>query len=115
MTTRSGKLHLLTHYSLFDWGETDRYGFNRFTNCSATLLAPAEPENAPAPTATLRPGWLVAHCAAVLAASTTMRGVELKGLRWQDVDLFARTLTVMRSKTEAGHRPYLSMMTRWRR
>lgn len=55
-------------------------------------------------TATLKPGWLVAHCAAVLAASTTMRGVELKGLRWQNVDLFARTLSVLRSKTESGHR-----------
>lgn len=48
--------------------------------------------------------WLVAFCAAVLAANTTCRGVELKGLRWRDVDLFARTVAVRRSKTEAGHR-----------
>lgn len=55
-------------------------------------------------TATMKPGWLVAHCAAVLAASTTCRGVELKGLRWRDVDLFDRTLTIRRSKTESGRR-----------
>ncbi len=51
-----------------------------------------------------RPGWLVAYCAAVLAVSTTCRGVELKNLRWRDVDLFGRVLTVRRSKTEAGQR-----------
>ena len=48
--------------------------------------------------------WLVVHCAAVLAVSTTCRGVELKSLRWKNVDLFNRTLIVKRSKTEAGHR-----------
>lgn len=48
--------------------------------------------------------WLVAYCAAVLAATTTCRGVELKNLRWQDVDLFGRRLTIRRSKTEAGLR-----------
>jgi len=47
---------------------------------------------------------MVAHCAAVLAVSTTCRGVELKNLRWQDVDLFARVATIKRSKTDAGHR-----------
>lgn len=51
-----------------------------------------------------RPLWMVAHCAAVLAASTTCRGVELKNARWRDVDLFARTLIIQRSKTAAGHR-----------
>ena len=51
-----------------------------------------------------RPDWLVAHCAAVLAVSTTCRGVELKNLRWRDVDLFNQTISVKRSKTEAGHR-----------
>ena len=39
-------------------------------------------------TAASRPEWMVAHCAAVLAVSTTCRGVEIKNLRWQDVDLF---------------------------
>ena len=50
------------------------------------------------------PDWLVAHCAAVLAVSTTCRGVELKNVRWRDVDLFGRTLSIRRSKTDAGHR-----------
>lgn len=51
-----------------------------------------------------RPEWMVAHCAAVLAVSTTCRGVEIKNLRWQDVDLFGRVATIRRSKTAAGHR-----------
>ncbi len=33
-----------------------------------------------------------------------MRSVELKHLRWQDVDLLERFITVRRSKTEAGKR-----------
>ncbi|MBZ5612284.1 MAG: site-specific integrase [Acidobacteriia bacterium] len=55
-------------------------------------------------TAASRPDWLVVHCAAVLAVSTTCRSVELKNLRWQDVDLFNRVMTIKRSKTAAGHR-----------
>lgn len=55
-------------------------------------------------TAASRPEWLVAHCAAVLAVSTTCRGVEIKNLRWQDVDLFGRVAAIRRSKTAAGHR-----------
>jgi integrase len=55
-------------------------------------------------TAAAKPNWLVAHCAAVLAVSTTCRGAELKNLRWRDADLFGRVLTVRRSKTEAGCR-----------
>jgi len=51
-----------------------------------------------------KPDWMVAHCAAVLAASTTCRGVELKHLRWQHVDLFKQVLSVRRSKKESGHR-----------
>jgi integrase len=51
-----------------------------------------------------KPEWLVAHCAAVLAVSTTCRGVEIKNLRWQDVDLFGRIASIRRSKTAAGHR-----------
>lgn len=51
-----------------------------------------------------KPEWLVAHCAAVLAVSTTCRGVELRNLRWQDVDLFSRVAMIRRSKTAAGHR-----------
>jgi len=51
-----------------------------------------------------RPEWTAAHCAAVLAVSTTCRGVEIKNLRWRDVDLFTRVATIRRSKTAAGHR-----------
>ena len=51
-----------------------------------------------------REDWRAAYYAAVLALNTTMRGCEIKGLRWQDVDLMDRTLTVRRSKTEAGER-----------
>lgn len=35
-------------------------------------------------TACLKPEWLIARCAAVLALNTTMRGCELKGLRLMD-------------------------------
>lgn len=55
-------------------------------------------------TAGSKPDWMVAHCAAVLAVSTTCRGVELKHLRWQDADLFNRVVSIKRSKTDAGHR-----------
>jgi integrase len=55
-------------------------------------------------TAASRPEWMVAHCAAVLAVSTTCRGVEIKNLRWHEVDLFNRVATIRRSKTAAGHR-----------
>jgi integrase len=55
-------------------------------------------------TAGTKEDWKVAYCAAVLAVSTTCRGVELKSLRWSDVDLFARSITIRRSKTDAGHR-----------
>jgi len=50
------------------------------------------------------PEWQTAYLASVLALNTTMRGCELKGLRWGDIDLLARTLTVRRSKTAAGER-----------
>ena len=51
-----------------------------------------------------RPDWQVARCAAIIALNTTMRGCELKGLRWRDVNFLDRILTVGRSKTEAGER-----------
>jgi integrase len=37
-----------------------------------------------------------------LAVNTTMRDHEIKRLRWRQVDLFERILTVGRSKTDAG-------------
>ena len=33
-----------------------------------------------------------------------MRGCEIKQLKWRDVDLMERTLTIRKSKTEAGER-----------
>lgn len=51
-----------------------------------------------------RDAWLVAYCAGVVAVNTSCRGIELRTLRWADVDLFKRELRIHRSKTEAGHR-----------
>ena len=52
------------------------------------------------------PNWLSAYCAGLLSVNTTMRSCELKSLRWKDVDLFERTLTVLRmgTKSDAGAR-----------
>jgi integrase len=53
-----------------------------------------------------KPEWQNARLAQILALNTTMRGCEIKGLRWRDVDLIDRTLTVARAttKTDAGER-----------
>ena len=51
-----------------------------------------------------RPEWQSALWAATLALNTTMRGCEIKQLRWRDVDLMEKTLTICKSKTEAGER-----------
>jgi integrase len=51
-----------------------------------------------------RPEWQIVRLAAMLALNTTMRACELKGLRWREVDLIERKLTVRRSKTKAGER-----------
>ena len=48
--------------------------------------------------------WMVAHCAAVLAVSTTCRKIELRHLRWQNIDMFDRSINVQRSKRESGRR-----------
>jgi integrase len=45
-------------------------------------------------TAASRPEWMAAHCAAVLAVSTTCRGIEVRTLHWADVDLFSRTISI---------------------
>src|SRR5438270_6963 len=47
--------------------------------------------------AAANPDWIVAYSAGQIAANTTMRGCELKSLRWQDVDLFAKELSVQES------------------
>jgi integrase len=57
-------------------------------------------------TASLKLEWQVARCATVVALNTTMRGCELKGLRWKVVDLFEKVLRIRRqsTKTDAGAR-----------
>ena len=50
------------------------------------------------------PDWQNARLAAVLALNTTMRGCEIKQLRWRDIDLMGKTLTICKSKTLAGER-----------
>jgi integrase len=41
--------------------------------------------------------WQHVYCAAVLAANTSMRGVEIKHIRRRDVDLDAKALHIRRS------------------
>src|SRR5207302_1017700 len=55
-------------------------------------------------TASMRPEWQVAYCAALLTANTSLRPVELRRLHWQEVDVTNRTMTVVKSKTVAGSR-----------
>jgi integrase len=71
----------------------------------ARILSPARKATLIA-TSAAKPEWLLARCAVVLALNTTMRGCELKGLRFRDVDLFKKTLTIKRqsTKTDAGER-----------
>jgi integrase len=51
-----------------------------------------------------RPGGLYAYVAATLSFYCGLRACEIKGLRWQDIDLANRLLHVRRSKTPAGWR-----------
>jgi hypothetical protein len=44
------------------------------------------------------------YCAAIVAANTSMRPVEVKHLRRRDVDLVKKLLHVRRSKNESSHR-----------
>jgi integrase len=57
-------------------------------------------------TAASKTAWEVAYYAATLAANTTVRGCEIKGLRLQDVNLLDKTMTIRRAstKTDAGAR-----------
>ena len=54
--------------------------------------------------AAAKPEWKMARLSAILALNTTMRGCELKGLRWRDVNFIDRTVVIQRSKTAAGER-----------
>jgi len=51
-----------------------------------------------------KPEWETAYLASVLALNTTMRGCEVKQLRWRDIDFMDHSLVVRRSKTRAGER-----------
>jgi integrase len=48
--------------------------------------------------------WESVCCAAIIAANTSMRPVEVKHLQRKNVDLFAGTVTVCRSKNQTSHR-----------
>jgi len=48
--------------------------------------------------------WQHVYCAAVLAANTSMRGVEIKHVRRKDVDLDAKALHIRKSKNEGSKR-----------
>ena len=50
------------------------------------------------------PNWTTVYAAALIAASTSARGADLRSLRWSDVDLFERIMTIPDSKSEAGKR-----------
>jgi len=74
---------------------------------SALLQATAEKDSA-------------CHTATVLALNTAMRKDEIRLLRWEQIDFEKRTLTVGRSKTEAGagrlitlNPPALQALVRW--
>ena len=54
--------------------------------------------------AEMKPGWQRARLAMGLALNTTMRACEIKALKWYDVDFLAGTVTIRKSKTEAGQR-----------
>ena len=72
----------------------------------ARILTPEEKDHLREVAAT-QPAWQVARCGAILALNTTMRGCELRGLRWKDVDLFdAKALYIRRktTKTRGGVR-----------
>jgi len=51
-----------------------------------------------------RPEWETACLASILALNTTMRGGEVRQLRWRDIDFLDCSLVIRRSKTRAGER-----------
>jgi integrase len=55
-------------------------------------------------TASSKPEWQTAYCAALLTANTSMRPCEIKRLKWGDIDAESRIVTVRLSKTKAGTR-----------
>ncbi|HUK31510.1 MAG TPA: tyrosine-type recombinase/integrase, partial [Candidatus Acidoferrum sp.] len=60
-----------------------------------------------------RPEWSNARLAMTLAMHTTMRGCEIRGLQWRDVDFLGRSVTIRHSKTKAGIRTIPLNATAW--
>lgn len=54
--------------------------------------------------ASSNPDWEAVYLAAVVAANTSLRPVEVKHLRWQNVDLIDGVIRVTRSKNQNSHR-----------
>ncbi|MCZ6752857.1 MAG: tyrosine-type recombinase/integrase, partial [Acidobacteria bacterium] len=54
--------------------------------------------------ATTNPKWEHVYNAAIIAANTSMRPVEVKNLRWENVDLFEAIVTIQRSKNVTSRR-----------
>ena len=50
------------------------------------------------------PDWEPVYLAAVLAANTSLRPVEVKHLQWRNVDLIEGVIRVTRSKNQSSHR-----------
>jgi len=50
------------------------------------------------------PEWEHVYCAAVVAANTSMRPVEVKHLRRRDIDLVKKLVYIRRSENETSHR-----------
>lgn len=55
-------------------------------------------------TARSKPGWQVAYLCALVSATTTMRSIEIKTLRFGNLNLIDREVLIRRSKTPKGHR-----------
>src|SRR5262249_22466893 len=107
MILRSAKVwsHLADDYKPL---REDRRGPGR-------ALSPEEERNL-FDVASSNPNWSVAYYAALLAANTTARGCEIRGLHLGDVDLEARSMTIRRTstKTDAGCRIVpLNTMATW--
>jgi integrase len=49
-----------------------------------------------------KPEWQIGRLAVTVALNTTMRACEIRGLKWRDIDLMDRALTVSRSKDRRG-------------
>jgi len=83
----------------------DYKGLPENTKGPGRALSPEE-EKRLFETASKNPDWAVACHAALVAANTTTRACEIKGLKLSNVDLISRVLSVRRTstKTDAGCR-----------